>query len=155
MLLNVGDDAPEFEGEVADGSKIKLSDFKDKLVILYFYPKDNTPGCSIEASSFNNLKSEFDKRNIIIIGISKDDLNSHKDFSEKLCLNFPLISDSESDICEQYGVYVQKSMFGKKYMGIDRVTFLIDKQAKIAYIWNKINVMSHANNVLEYIDSII
>jgi peroxiredoxin Q/BCP len=135
------------------GKEIKLSDLKGKFVVLYFYPKDDTPGCTIEANDFNNLKPEFEKLNAIIIGVSKDDLNSHDKFKQKHCLQFNLASDT-SYTCEKYGVWGEKSMYGKKYMGINRVTFLIDKDGWIAHIWPKVSVASHAKEVLDTIKEI-
>lgn len=151
MTLKVGDKAPDFSMPTSGNNKISLSDLLGKIVVLYFYPKDDTPGCTIEANSFNKLKSEFEKMNTIIVGVSKDDLNSHAKFKEKYCLNFDLASDNNSDTCEKYGVWAQKSMFGKKYMGIERSTFLIDKQGKIAYIWPKVSVTNHAEEVLQQV----
>lgn len=149
MTLKVGDKAPDFSMPTNGHNKISLSDLLGKFVVLYFYPKDDTPGCTIEANSFNKLKSEFEKMNTIIVGVSKDDLNSHAKFKEKYCLNFDLASDNNSDTCEKYGVWAEKSMFGKKYMGVERSTFLINKQGNIAYIWPKVSVTSHAEEVLQ------
>ncbi len=154
MMLNIGDKAPDFSMPITVDNFIKLSDFVGKFVVLYFYPKDNTPGCSIEASSFNSLKSEFDKCGAVIIGISKDDLDSHANFKQQLCLSFDLASDNDSDTCEKYGVFVEKSMFGKKYKGINRSTFLVDRDGNIAYIWKKVEVLAHAKHVLEKIQEI-
>ncbi|WP_342279098.1 thioredoxin-dependent thiol peroxidase [Candidatus Tisiphia endosymbiont of Myopa tessellatipennis] len=155
MTLKIGDIAPNFTMPIGDNSKINLSDLTGKVVVLYFYPKDDTPGCTIEAGDFNKLKLEFEKMNAVIIGVSKDDLNSHDKFKKKYCLDFDLASDSNSDICEKYGVWVEKSMFGKKYMGVDRATFLIDKKGKIAYIWSKVQVAGHAEDVLNQVKKII
>ncbi|UCM92615.1 MAG: thioredoxin-dependent thiol peroxidase [Rickettsia endosymbiont of Cimex lectularius] len=155
MTLKIGDIAPNFTMPIGDNSKINLSDLTGKAVVLYFYPKDDTPGCTIEAGDFNKLKLEFEKMNAVIIGVSKDDLNSHDKFKKKYCLDFDLASDSNSDTCEKYGVWVEKSMFGKKYMGVDRATFLIDKKGKIAYIWSKVQVAGHAEDVLNQVQKII
>jgi peroxiredoxin Q/BCP len=149
MTLKVGDKAPDFSMPTDGSSNISLSNLLGKFVVLYFYPKDDTPGCTIEANNFNKKKSEFEKMNALIVGVSKDDLNSHKKFKAKYCLDFDLASDNNSDTCEKYGVWVEKSMFGKKYMGVERSTFLIDKQGKIAYIWPKVSVTNHAEEVLE------
>ena len=149
MALKVGDKAPDFSMPTDGSNSISLSGLLGKFVILYFYPKDDTPGCTVEANNFNKLKSDFEKMNALIIGVSKDDLNSHKKFKDKYCLNFDLASDNNSDTCEKYGVWVEKSMFGKKYMGVERSTFLIDKQGKIAYIWPKVSVTNHAEEVME------
>lgn len=148
MSLEIGNSAIDFSIITHENKNIKLSDLRSKFVILYFYPKDDTPGCTLEAQDFNKLKPEFDKLDAIIIGISKDNLESHGKFKNKYCLNFDLASDANSNICEQYGVWTQKSMFGKKYMGIERTTFLLDKDHKILYIWRSVNVKNHAKEVL-------
>lgn len=150
MTLTIRDAAFDFSVPVSGNKNIKLSDLKGKFVVLYFYPKDDTPGCTIEAQDFNKLKPEFEKLNAVIIGISKDNLKSHDKFKEKYCLEFDLASDADSDICEQYGVWIQKSMFGKKYMGIDRATFLLDKDKDhtIMHIWRNVKVKGHAQEVL-------
>lgn len=155
MTLKIGDIAPNFTMPIDNNSTVNLSDLAGKVVVLYFYPKDDTPGCTIEAGDFNKLKLEFEKMNAVIIGVSKDDLNSHDKFKKKYCLDFDLASDSNSDTCEKYGVWVEKSMFGKKYMGVNRATFLIDKKGKIAYIWSKVQVAGHAEDVLNQVRKII
>jgi len=154
MTLKIGDLAPEFIMPIGENSNINLADLKGKFVVLYFYPKDDTPGCTIEAGNFNKLKVEFDKLNAVIIGVSKDDVNSHDKFKKKYCLEFDLASDFNSDICEKYGVWLQKSIFGKKYMGIERSTFLIDTEGKIAYIWLKVKINGHPQDVLNQIRQI-
>jgi peroxiredoxin Q/BCP len=128
---------------------VSLAKLKGKNVVLYFYPKDDTPGCTIEAKDFRDLMKDFEKNNTTIIGLSKDDVKSHDKFKEKFCLPFTLASDTDGSTCEAYGVWVEKSMYGKKYMGIERTTFLIDKQGKIAQIWGKVKVEGHAKEVLE------
>ncbi|WP_375358910.1 thioredoxin-dependent thiol peroxidase [Candidatus Tisiphia endosymbiont of Neophilaenus lineatus] len=155
MTLKIGDIAPNFTMPIDNNSTVNLLDLAGKVVVLYFYPKDDTPGCTIEAGDFNKLKLEFEKMNAVIIGVSKDDLNSHDKFKKKYCLDFDLASDSNSDTCEKYGVWVEKSMFGKKYMGVNRATFLIDKKGKIAYIWSKVQVAGHAEDVLNQVRKII
>ncbi len=154
MTLQIGDKAPDFTMHVGEDKKVTLSDLLGKFVILYFYPKDDTPGCTIEAGNFNKLKSEFEKKDAVIIGVSKDNLDSHNKFKQKYCLEFDLASDANSDTCEKYGVWGEKSMFGKKYMGIERVTFLIDKAGKIAHIWPKVEVKNHAEEVLKQIEKL-
>ncbi|UCM85841.1 MAG: thioredoxin-dependent thiol peroxidase [Rickettsia endosymbiont of Culicoides impunctatus] len=154
MILKVGDIAPNFTMPIGEDSKINLSDLSGKFVVLYFYPKDDTPGCTIEADDFNRLKPEFEKMNTVIVGVSKDNLDSHDKFKKKYCLDFDLASDSNSDTCEKYGVWVEKSMFGKKYMGVERTTFLIDKKGKIAHIWSKVQVAKHAEDVLNQLRKI-
>lgn len=155
MTLKIGDTAPNFTMPIGENSKINLSDLVGKFVVLYFYPKDDTPGCTIEAGDFNKLKPEFERMNAVIVGVSKDNLDSHNKFKKKYCLDFDLASDSNSDSCEKYGVWVEKSMFGKKYMGVERTTFLIDKKGKIAYIWAKVQVAKHAEEVLNQLRKII
>lgn len=147
--LNIGDAAPDFSMPINDKTQLNLSDLKGKFVVLYFYPKDDTAGCTLEANDFNKLKAEFKKHDAVIIGVSKDDLNSHSKFQQKYCLEFDLASDASSDTCERYGVWGEKSMYGKKYMGITRSTFLIDKEGKIAYIWFSVSVPRHAEEVLK------
>lgn len=149
MTLSMGDPAPNFTLPVDGGKTIMLSELVGKKVILYFYPKDATPGCTQEACSFRDYKPNFDKKNTIIIGISKDSVNSHEKFKEKEDLNFILASDETGHVCEKYGVWVEKSMYGRKYFGIERSTFLIDEQGKISKIWRKVSVPGHVEEVLE------
>lgn len=147
--LKVGDAAPDFSIKTSDDNFISLRDLKGKFVVLYFYPKDDTPGCTIEAMEFSELSQEFTKLNALVLGVSKDDVKSHEKFKEKYKLNFDLGSDVESEACGKYSVLAEKSMFGKKYIGINRVTFLIDNNGKIAHIWPKVSVDGHANDVLQ------
>ena len=146
--LKIGDVAPDFNLPSDSGKSIHLASLKGKSVVLYFYPKDDTPGCTIEAKEFRDLSGEFETNNTVIIGISKDSVKSHDKFKAKYCLSFPLASDEDTAICQKYGVWVEKSMYGKKYMGIDRVTFLINPNGKIAHIWEKVSVNGHASDVL-------
>ncbi|MBY0292592.1 MAG: thioredoxin-dependent thiol peroxidase [Alphaproteobacteria bacterium] len=148
MTLAIGDVAPNFTLPT-DGEKVvALSDFIGKKVIVYFYPKDATSGCTQEACSFRDYKPNFDQNNAIIIGISKDSVISHEKFKAKEELNFILASDEKGQACEQYGVWVEKSMYGRKYFGIERSTFLIDETGKIAKIWRKVSVPGHVEDVL-------
>lgn len=147
--IKEGEPAPDFSLPATGGETISLSKLKGKNVVLYFYPKDDTPGCTIEAKDFRDRMKEFESQNTVILGVSKDSIKSHDKFREKFCLPFPLLSDESGSVCEAYGVWVEKSMYGKKYMGIDRVTFLIDKQGNIANIWPKVKVDGHAQDVLE------
>ncbi len=149
MSLSIGDTAPSFTLPTDEGSSITLSELVGKRVIVYFYPKDATSGCTTEACSFRDEKPKFDKKNVVIIGISKDSIKSHKSFKEKEGLNFILASDETGDVCEKYGVWVEKSMYGKKYFGIDRSTFLIDETGKIAKIWRKVSVPGHIDEILK------
>ncbi len=147
--LNVGDKAPDFTLATDGNGSVSLAKLAGKNVVLYFYPKDDTPGCTIEAKDFRDLMPEFEKSNTVIIGLSKDDVKSHDKFKTKFCLPFTLASDTDGAVCEAYGVWVEKSMYGKKYMGIERTTLLIGKQGKIAQIWPKVKVEGHAREVLE------
>jgi thioredoxin-dependent peroxiredoxin len=150
MTITINSKAPEVLFKTSETKTIKLSDLHGKNLVLYFYPKDDTPGCTIEAQEFTKLREGFDKLNTVIIGISKDDLKSHGKFQEKYCISFYLASD-DSGIAEKYGVWVEKSMYGKKYMGIERTSFLIDKHGNIAHIWNKVKPEGHAVEVLNFI----
>ena len=150
-MLKEGDRAPDFELESNIREKVSLKNFTGKNLVLYFYPKDSTPGCTIEAKDFERLKETFLGHNTVIIGVSKDDVKSHNQFADKECLSLELLSDSSGITCDQYGVWIEKSMYGKKYMGIDRSTFLIDEHGVIIKIWKKVNVKNHAEAVLNFI----
>ncbi len=147
--LDIGASAPDFSMPTDQGGKVSLSDFLgNKHVVLYFYPKDDTPGCTLEAKEFRDLQQQFAKADTVVIGISKDSVASHDKFKGKYELGFILASDEHSDACERYGVWVEKNMYGKKYMGIQRATFLIDRDGKLAAIWPKVKVEGHAAEVL-------
>ena len=149
VTLSVGDAAPGFSMPTDDGSIAKLADFKGKQnLVLYFYPKDDTPGCTIEAKDFRDLAKEFADADTAIIGVSKDNIESHCKFRDKYDLNFALASDEDGSVCAAYGAWGEKNMYGKKYMGILRSTFLIDKQGKLAAVWPKVSVTDHAKEVL-------
>ncbi len=152
--LAVNDAAPEFDVEISEGEKLSLSSLSGKYVVLYFYPRDSTPGCTIEARDFNAKLDKFEKLDAIIIGISKDDLKSHDKFRNKNDLDFAIGSDADGKMCEDYGVWAQKSLFGKKYMGINRTTFLIGPDGKIAHIWDKVSIVGHASSVLKKIEEL-
>ena len=149
MTLEVGKAAPLFSLPSDEGSNINLKELKGKNVVLYFYPKDNTPGCTIEAQDFTKKIAEFEALDCVILGVSKDSIAKHCNFIEKYNLAFNLLADVEGEICEEYEVIKEKSMFGKKYLGIDRSTFLIDKLGKIAHIWRGVKVKGHVEEVLE------
>lgn len=151
MALEIGTLAPNFSLPTDEGKTITLSELTGKKVVVYFYPKDATPGCTKEACSFRDFKQNFEKKNTIIIGISKDSIKSHKNFKEKQGLNFVLASDESGEVCEAYGVWVEKSMYGRKYFGIERSTFLIDENGKIEKIWKKVSVPGHVEEVFETI----
>jgi thioredoxin-dependent peroxiredoxin len=151
LKLNIGDFAPDFCLQNQDEQTICLKDYKGQHVVLYFYPKDNTPGCSMEAMMFTQFKDEFEKQNTIILGVSKDSCQSHKKFIENKKLNITLISDSEKKIHEKYGVWRMKKFMGKEFIGTIRTTFLIDKNGKIVHIWDNVKVKGHVNEVLEQV----
>lgn len=153
MSLKIGDKAPNFKGLTADGP-ISLKDLKGAHAILYFYPKDDTPGCTVEACAFRDNLPRFKRSNARVFGVSKDSLKSHAKFADKYELPFTLISDEDGSLCESFGVWVEKSMYGKKYMGIERATYLIDKNGIIQQIWRKVKVAGHAEEVLEAVKSI-
>jgi peroxiredoxin Q/BCP len=153
MELKVGELAPPFSLPCEDSTIIDLYDLRGKNVVLYFYPKDDTPGCTIEAQDFSSKIKEFEKYDAIVLGISKDDAKSHCNFIEKYQLSISLLSD-DGEICQKYGVIKEKSMFGKKYFGIDRSTFLIDKKGKIVNIWRSVKVNGHVKEVLSKLSTI-
>jgi thioredoxin-dependent peroxiredoxin len=148
-MLEVGKNAPDFSLPDQDGNLHRLSDYKGKPVVLYFYPKDDTPGCTKEACSFRDSFPEFRKAGIEVLGISTDDENSHTKFRLKYNLPFILLSDTDRKVVEKYGVWVEKNNYGKKYWGTARTTFLIDKDGKIVHIFNKVKPEEHAEEVLE------
>lgn len=146
----VGDKAPDFELDAHPEGRIGLKQFLGKKnVVLYFYPRDNTPGCTREACAFRDEIATFDKRKTAVLGVSTDSAASHAKFAEKFELPFPLLSDTEHKVCEKYGVWVEKNNYGKKYMGLQRATFLIDKKGKIAAVWPKVKVDGHVDEVKE------
>ena len=146
--LNIGDTAPNFTLPTDSNGEITLSDLQGQKVVLYFYPKDDTPGCTKESCSFNENLSALNKLNTAVIGLSKCSVKKHDKFKAKYNLNFPLASDENGNTCEDYGVWGEKSMFGKKYMGITRSTFLINEQGKIEQIWRKVKVPGHVEDVM-------
>ncbi len=152
-LLEVGDKAPAFRAKDQEGETVSLSDFKGKKLVLYFYPKDDTPGCTKEACSFRDGWLKFRKRGIAVLGVSTDDEKSHRKFADKFSLPFPLLADPEKKIVTDYGVWGEKSMYGRKYMGTHRVTYVIDEKGKIAAVWPKVKPDGHADEILEAISS--
>jgi peroxiredoxin Q/BCP len=149
MMLEVGDKAPGFTLPADGGGKVSLKDLNGKTVVLYFYPKDDTSGCTAEACAFRDNLPDFSKVKAKVIGISRDSVESHDKFKKKFHLTFPLASDVVGKVCEAYGTWVEKSMYGRKYMGIDRATFLIDGKGVIRGIWRKVKVPGHAEEVLK------
>jgi peroxiredoxin Q/BCP len=149
MSLEVGQMAPDFEAKIETGETIKLSDYRGKKVVLYFYPKDATPGCTAQAC---NLRDNYDallKAGYVVLGISSDDEKSHKKFIEKQNLPFPLIADTDLKVHEAYGTWVEKSMYGRKYMGTARTTFVIDEQGKLAEVIEKVDTKNHTAQILK------
>ena len=149
MSLDVGTPAPDFTLPTDGNGSVTLSALKGKPVVLYFYPKDDTSGCTAEACQFRDMQPDFSGADAVIIGLSKDSVASHDKFKKKYELPFTLAADTEGAACEAYGVWVEKSMYGKKYMGIERATFLIDRDGKIAKIWRKVKVPGHGADVLK------
>lgn len=149
--LKNGDKAPDFTLIGDDGKKFSLNDFRGKKLILYFYPKDNTSGCTAQACSFRDNIKMFQKKNAFIIGISKDNIESHKKFRTKYNLPFNLLSDSDGYVIEKFGVWKEKTLYGKKYFGIERTTFIIDENGIIKDIFRKVNVKNHIEEVLSRI----
>lgn len=149
MSLDVGTQAPDFTLPTDGNGSVTLSALKGKPVVLYFYPKDDTSGCTAEACQFRDMQPDFSGADAVIIGLSKDSVASHDKFKKKYELPFTLASDTEGAACEAYGVWVEKSMYGKKYMGIERATFLIDRDGKIAKVWRKVKVPGHGAEVLK------
>jgi peroxiredoxin Q/BCP len=152
-MLEEGKKAPAFKLKDQDGKTVSLNDFKGKDVILYFYPKDDTPGCTTEACNFRDEFPKFQNINAVILGISPDSEASHKKFIAKFGLPFSLLSDESKEVLEKYDVWKEKNMYGKKYMGIERTTFVIDGDGKIKKIFNKVKVSNHHNEVLEVLKS--
>lgn len=151
IMLKIGDKAPDFKLKSDAGENISLKDLKGKKVILYFYPKDMTSGCTAEACDFRDNIKKFEKKNTVVIGVSADDTASHVKFKEKYDLPFTLLSDETKGMLKDYGVWKEKSMYGKKYMGIERTTYVIDEKGKIEKIFNKVKVDGHINELLEVI----
>ena len=149
LKLKEGDKAPSFTADTNGGKRVSLGDFAGRHVVLYFYPKDDTPGCTKEACSFRDADDVYRKKGIKVFGVSTDDEKSHQKFISKFQLPFDLLADTDKSIVESYGVWGEKSMYGKKYMGTNRKTFLIDENGKIAKIFDKVNVEQHADEVLE------
>ena len=151
-MLQEGDMAPDFTLPASNGERVSLSDFRGKKnVVLYFYPKDNTPGCTAEACDFRDRTGDFSELDTVILGVSLDDLKSHEKFIRKHQLPFLLLSDVEAEVSKKYGVYKEKNMFGKKKWGIERSTFIIDKEGRLAKIYRKVKVDGHVKEALEFV----
>ncbi|WBQ13996.1 thioredoxin-dependent thiol peroxidase [Hyphomonadaceae bacterium BL14] len=147
--IKAGDKAPDFTAPADGGREVSLAQFAGNPVVLYFYPKDDTPGCTKQAMGFSEQADDFAAAGAAVIGISKDSAAKHDKFRDKHGLKVILASDADSDICERYGVWVQKSMYGKTYLGIERATFLIGADGKVARVWRKVKVPGHVEEVLE------
>jgi peroxiredoxin Q/BCP len=147
--IKVGDEAPDFELPTDGGGKVKLSDLKGQAVVLYFYPKDDTPGCTVEALEFTALAPAFADLNATVLGISTDSVRSHDKFKTKHNLTIRLAADAEKEVVNRYGVWVKKAKYGREYMGVERATALVDRNGKIAEFWRKVSAKGHADMVLE------
>ncbi|SEN66286.1 thioredoxin-dependent thiol peroxidase [Lihuaxuella thermophila] len=150
-MVKEGDMAIDFTLEASNGEKVSLSDFRGKNVVLYFYPKDNTPGCTQQACDFRDRAGEFKDLDTVILGVSRDSVASHQKFIDKYELPFLLLSDPDAEVCKKYDVFKEKTMFGKKAMGIERSTFIIDREGKIAKVYRKVKVKDHVEEALKYI----
>lgn len=152
--IKIGDEAPDFQLPGNGAQTISLSAHRGSIVVLFFYPKDNTSGCTTEAVDFTTLKPEFDAAGAVLIGLSPDSPKSHDKFTDKHGLDLMLASDEEKSVLSSYGVWKEKSMYGRKFMGVERTTILIDRDGKVAQVWNKVKVAGHAAQVLEAVGSL-
>lgn len=152
--IEEGKKAPAFTLTADDGEKVKLSDLKGSPVVLYFYPKDDTPGCTKEACAFRDADKDLKKLGAVVLGVSPDDVESHVKFRDKFSLNFPLLADPGHKIAEKYGAWREKNMYGKKSMGIQRCTYLIDADGKVAKLWKRVKVDGHDEKVIEALQSL-
>jgi len=148
-MITEGDQEPKFELNDANGKLVKSSDFKGKKHVVYFYPRDFTPGCTIEADEFSKEYKKFQKQGIEIVGISTDDVESHKKFVDKMSIPYILLSDTEADVCKKFGVWGKKQFMGKEYMGVQRSTFLVDEKGKIFKVYPAVKPKGHADEVLQ------
>jgi thioredoxin-dependent peroxiredoxin len=153
MSVDIGDKAPSFTLP-SDGGNVSLKDFKSQPVVLYFYPKDDTSGCTAEACAFRDQLPDFSRLKTTVIGVSRDNAASHGKFKTKYQLPFPLASDEDGKVCEAYGVWAEKSMYGRKYMGIERSTFLIDGNGMLRGVWRKVKVPGHVDEVLQAVKAL-
>lgn len=153
-MIEVGQKAPDFNLPDENGEKVSLATFQGQNIVLYFYPKDNTPGCTKESIAFSGLKDEFEAHNTVILGASKDSVKKHQNFIKKHDLTVKLLVDDEVTLCEDYTVWVMKKLYGREYMGIERATFLIGQDGIIKNIWRKVKVNGHAEEVLEAVKAL-
>jgi thioredoxin-dependent peroxiredoxin len=152
LLPVIGKPAPDFALPASTGETISLKQYKGKkTVVLYFYPKDETPGCTKEACAFRDLSAEFEQHGVVILGVSTDGIESHQAFATKHKLPFPLLADEDAAVSKKFGVYKQRNLYGKKYMGIERTTFVIDRTGRVAQIYPKVKVEGHADALLEFL----
>jgi peroxiredoxin Q/BCP len=152
-LLKVGAKAPAFSLTNTEGKTVKLSDFKGQKVALYFYPKDMTPGCTVEACGFRDDYSQLKKRGVEVIGVSGDEQKSHQKFTEKYSLPFTLLSDPSHEMMEKYGAWGEKTLYGRKFMGVLRITYIIDEEGRIAHVFGKVKTDTHSKDVISAVDS--
>ena len=152
--IEEGETAPDFTLKDDKGSDIRLSDFRGKPVVLYFYPKDDTPGCTKEACAFRDRRADLENRGAVVLGVSPDDVASHGQFRDKYSLNFPLLADDGHQVAERYGAWREKTFMGRKSMGVQRSTFLIDREGKVAKAWKKVNVDGHDEQVLAALEKV-
>jgi peroxiredoxin Q/BCP len=154
MMISIGNNAPQFTLSTNGGGQFSLADATGKYLILYFYPKDDTPGCTKEAIGFSEASAALDAQNAMVVGVSRDTVKKHDKFIGKYDLRIPLISDEEGGLCEAFGTWVEKNMYGKTYMGIERATFLISPDGKVLHIWRKVKVRGHVEEVLAQLQSL-
>ena len=148
-MVNEGDIAPDVKLQGMEGREMSPTDFRGQKLVLYFYPKDDTSGCTAEAQAFSRLAHEFEQAGTFLLGVSKDDAGKHRKFTDKYQLKVALATDADGSVCEAFGTWVQKSMYGRKYMGIDRATFLVDRDGVVKAVWRKVKVPGHAEEVLQ------
>ena len=153
-MISIGDNAPQFTLSTNGGGQFSLADAAGKYLILYFYPKDDTPSCTKEAIRFSEESAALDAQNAMVVGVSRDTVKKHDKFIGKYDLRIPLISDEEGSLCEAFGTWVEKSMYGKTYMGIERATFLISPDGKVLHMWRKVKVPGHVEEVLAQLQSL-
>ncbi|HEY1353344.1 MAG TPA: peroxiredoxin [Ktedonobacteraceae bacterium] len=160
ILVKEQQPAPDFtlpaigSEDIVKNGRVQLSAFRKNIIVLYFYPKDDTPGCSAEACAFRDANHEMQKRGVVVLGVSADDLASHQQFAEKYGLPFPLLADTDTTVSQLYGVWKEKNLYGKKYLGVSRETFLIDKEGIVRKVWRKVSAAEHAQEVLQAIESL-
>ena len=150
-MITEGQPAPDFQLATDEGKQVKLSDYRGKKVILYFYPKDDTPGCTTQACDLRDHIQEIDARGAVVLGVSPDDVASHKKFKEKFGLNFTLLADADHAVAERYGVWKEKNLYGKKTMGVERTSFVIDEQGRIAKVLPRVKPAEHVGQILELV----